>query len=124
MADATAVFFDELGKLGHVPILRRANGTIRFDLKDKTKTDRWLVTVRKGDLSVSRKNTRADCIVSTDKALFDGVTSGKKNALAAMLRGEINVEGDVQLLVLFQRLLPGSPGAVGATAAGYAGRPQ
>ena len=29
--------------------------------------------------------------------------------MAALLRGEVNVEGDIDLLVLFQRLLPGPP---------------
>jgi hypothetical protein len=29
------------------------------------------------------------------------------NAFAAVLRGEVTVEGDPRLLVLFQRLLPG-----------------
>ena len=31
------------------------------------------------------------------------------NAMAALLRGAMGVEGDVELLVLFQRLFPGPP---------------
>jgi putative sterol carrier protein len=107
MTDATAEFFDALAERQHEPLLEKATGTVRFDLKDRRKTDRWLVTVVKGDLKVSRQNLRADCVVTADKSLFDGIASGKTNAMAALLRGAMGVEGDVQLLVLFQRLLPG-----------------
>jgi putative sterol carrier protein len=107
MTDATAEFFDALAERQHEPLLEKATGTVRFDLKDRRKTDRWLVTVVKGDLKVSRQNLRADCVVTADKSLFDGIASGKTNAMAALLRGAMSVEGDVQLLVLFQRLLPG-----------------
>jgi len=107
MADPTVEFFDELARRGHEPLFEKATGTVRFDLKDG-KTDHWLVTVAKGDLAVSRRNTRADCVVTTDRALFDGVASGKTNGMAAVLRGAMTVEGDVQLLVLSLRLFPGS----------------
>jgi len=108
MADPTVEFFDELARRGHEPLFEKATGTVRFDLKDGKKTDHWLVTVAKGDLAVSRRHTRADCVVTTDRALFDGVASGKTNGMAAVLRGAMTVEGDVQLLVLFLRLFPGS----------------
>src|SRR6476661_2274023 len=109
MTDATAEFFDALVARGHEPLLEKATGTMRFELKDGKKTDRWLVTVAKGDLTVSRQNLRADCVVRADKSLFDGIASGKTNAMAALLRGAMSVEGDLQLLVLFQRLFPGPP---------------
>ena len=98
MADATTEFFDALAERGHEPLLEKTTGTVRFDLRDGKKTERWHVAVVKGDLAVSRQNLRADCVVSADKALFDGVASGKTNATAALLRGAMNVEGDVQLL--------------------------
>ena len=37
------------------------------------------------------------------------MASGKVNAMAAVLRGDLAVEGNAELLVLFQRLLPGPP---------------
>ena len=111
MADPTSEFFDELGRRGHEPLLEKATGTVRFDLRNGKTVDRWLVTVRKGDVGVSRKNVAADCVVTADRALFDSVASGRTNAFAALLRGAMGVEGDVNLLVSFQRLLPGPPRA-------------
>ncbi len=111
MADPTSEFFDELGRRGHEPLLAHIKGTVRFDLMNRRRTERWLVTVKKGDVAVSRENVGADCVVAADRALFDSVASGKTNAFAALLRGAMSVEGDVRLLVPFQRLLPGPPPA-------------
>jgi putative sterol carrier protein len=109
MTDATAEFFDALVERGHEPLLEKATGTVRFDLKDAKKMDSWLITVVKGELAVSRQNRRADCVVTADKSLFDRIVSGKTNVMSALLRGAMGVEGDVQLLVRFQRLLPEPP---------------
>ncbi len=111
MAEATTQFFAELGGRGHEPRLDAASGTLRFDLRQGKRVERWLVAVEKGDMTVSRRNVAADCVVSADLALFDDVVSGKTNAFAALLRGAAGVEGDVQLLVAFQRLFPGPPRA-------------
>jgi putative sterol carrier protein len=109
MTDATAAFFDSLVERGHEPLLGNSSGTVRFDLTAGTKTERWLVAIVNGDLAVSRRNRRADCVVTADKSLFDGIASGETNAMAALLRGAMRVTGDVRILVHFQRLLPGPP---------------
>ena len=109
MTDATVQFFDALVARGHEPQLERATGTVRFDLRDGKKIERWFVSIVKGDLAVSRRNVRADFVVSTDKAVFDDIAKGKTNAMAALLRGAVGVEGDTQLMVLLQRLFPGPP---------------
>src|SRR6266536_650894 len=120
MTDAGAGFFDELGRRGHEPLLEKATGSIRFDLADGKRTDRWLVTLDRGDVSVSRKNVAADCIVRADRTLFDAMASGDVNGMAAYLRGELTLEGDPELLVLIQRVLPG-PATRGAPHRGSAG---
>ena len=106
MTDSTAGFFHELGRRGHEPSLEKAKGSIRFDLVADARTDRWLVTLDKGDVSVSRRNVAADCVVRADRALFDAMARGEANGMAAYLRGEMVAEGDPELLVLMQRLFP------------------
>jgi putative sterol carrier protein len=112
MADVTTDFFQALASGGPHPELENAKGTLRFDLRDTGKrTVRWLVVLENGTAAVSRRNAKADCIVRTDKAVFDRVASGEQNAMAAFLRGAIEFEGDAALLLSFQRLLPAPPGS-------------
>jgi putative sterol carrier protein len=73
------------------------------------RTERWLVSFKKGEMAVSQENGEADAVVTADKALFDKLASGEQNAMAALLRGAVGVDGRVQLLAQFQRLLPGPP---------------
>ena len=107
--DATAEFFGALAERGHVPLLERATGTVRFELAEGKRVDRWLLVVDKGDLAVSRRNARAECTFRTDKALFERIVEGEANATAAVLRGAVIIDGDMELLVQLQKLFPGPP---------------
>ena len=106
-ADATAEFFRELSEREREPLLARVTATFRFDLLQGGKTERWLVEVRKGELTVSRRNRKADCVLRAEKELFDRLASGERNAMAASLRGELILEGDLTQLVQAQRLFTG-----------------
>jgi hypothetical protein len=110
MTDPTKGIFDQLAHRGHVPLLRNVSGTLRFDLIDGHRTEHWYVTVKKGNVTVSRGRKHADCLLRTDKPLFVRIMSGKVNAMTAVLRGDVAVEGQYGLLLEFQRLLPGPPG--------------
>jgi putative sterol carrier protein len=105
--DPTTRFFEALAAHSHEPLLRKATGSTRFDLVAGRKIDRWLVTVDKGDIAVTHQLGEADCVIRADKAVFDKVAAGKLNAVAAVLRGDLQVEGDWRLLVRMQRLFPG-----------------
>ena len=105
--DPTAEFFAALAARGYEPMLRNSRGSIRFDLTAGNTTERWLLRIERGELTVSRRHARAVCVVRTDKALFDGLVRGQVNALAAMLRGELRADGDRELLMRIQRLFPG-----------------
>ena len=59
------------------------------------------MAIEKGDIDVSHKNAKADCVVRADKTLFDGIAAGEVNAFAAALRGLIDIEGNPELLVSF-----------------------
>ena len=103
-SDSIAEFFAELGRRGHEPLLEKARGSARFDIADGRRTERWLVTIDKGDLRVSRRNAAADCILRVDRSSFERAVAGKLNLMAAVLRGEVIVGGDPRLLVLLRRL--------------------
>jgi putative sterol carrier protein len=122
MKDPTTEFFDELDQRGYEPLLRKATGTLRFDLADGKSKARWFVTLTKGDVSVSRANGEADCVVTTGRPLFDAIILGETNAMAAVIRGEIGVEGDQELLVLFQRVFSGPAESIRRREAALAGR--
>ena len=112
--DPTREFFTGLAAKGHEPLLANASGTIRLDVLDPDGVEHWFVAVDKGDLSVSRRNRRADVVVRADRPLADDIACGRQNAMAAMLRGELVADGDLRLMLLFQRLFPGPDDAQGA----------
>jgi putative sterol carrier protein len=108
---ATEEFFDALAKRGHEPLLHSASGTMRFDLVDEGSIEHWSVAIAKGNVSVSRRATKADALVRLDRALFERIVTGRENAMAAALRGVMVPKGDLGLVMLFQRLFPGPPSA-------------
>jgi hypothetical protein len=105
----TDEFFASLGRRHTQPLLKRASGTLRFDVLDGERVEHWCVAMDKGAVIVSRRKVRADTVVRLDKATSDGMVSGTVNAVAATLRGDLVPEGDLGLLFLFQRLFPPPP---------------
>jgi hypothetical protein len=121
MADAMTEFMNELGRRGHDPLLRKVNETIRFDLVNG-KTDRWLVRIENGDVTVAHKGGAADTVVRADREVFDRMARGKANPVASVLRGDVAWEGAWKNLVAVQRLFPGPPAASHGHPSAHAGR--
>ena len=107
--DPTTAFFDDLASIGHVPLFHSISGTIRIDLNDGGETIHWYIAIDRGDVKVSHRSAKADAVMRTEKRLFDGMAKGTVNATAAMLRGVLMLEGDLELVASFARLLPGPP---------------
>ena len=107
MTDTAGELFERLGALEQLPLPKRANGTMLFELSGGKRIERWRITIHKGAIAVARGNGPADCVLRADRKLFGRMASGKVNAFAAVLRGAVTIEGDPRLLVLFQRLLSG-----------------
>jgi len=105
MADPTSDFFERLGQPG-ARRLGNVTASIRIDLDRGKATEHWLLAIDKGNISVSRKNTKADAALHTDKEIFDRLARGEASPLASMLRGLVQAEGDTELIVLFQGLFP------------------
>ena len=97
----------ELASKGHEPLLHHASGTLRFDLRDGTRRRALVRHHGQGDVTVSHRNAKADAVMRIDKKLFEGMAKGTVNLTAALLRGVVEVEGDLGLLSSFDRLFPG-----------------
>ena len=83
--------------------------------------ERWCVTLDRGTLGVSGDVPDAECVVRTDRATLEGMVEGRVNATAALLRGLVQAEGDVELLIYLQRLFPSPPGTGDVVAAPVGG---
>ena len=105
----TAAFFDDLAARGREPLLKGASGTIRFDLLDGERLEHWAVKIDDGAIAVSHSRAKADAVVRLERSKFERMARGTMNAMAAALRGDLVVEGDLALVMLFQRLFPGPP---------------
>jgi putative sterol carrier protein len=109
MVDATTRFFEDLDRRGYEPLLQKASGTLRFDLHEGAQTTHWLLQIDRGRLQVSQEDREADTIVGTTPALFDDIATGREHSLAALLRGDMTVSGDLRLVVQVERIFPGPP---------------
>ena len=90
-------------------VIEHFGGGPRYETLAALPREIWFVSVSDGKIAVSRANADADCVVRTSRELFDGIASGEVNAMAALLRDELTAEGDLELLMLVQRLFPGPP---------------
>jgi putative sterol carrier protein len=106
LTDPTAAFFDDLKQRGHEPLLSGKRGSVRIEITKGRATERWLVEYDEGELNVSQRNRNADTTLRADKKVFDQIASGEANAMAALLRGAMSAEGNLNVLIVFQRLFP------------------
>jgi hypothetical protein len=113
MADATEEFFGRLAEREYEPLLASARGSAFFDIRGDAGSQQWVVRISNGKIAVSREPGEADFAVRADRAVFNRVAGGEVNALSAVFRGLLTVEGDARLLVMFQRLFPPPPRAAG-----------
>jgi predicted lipid carrier protein YhbT len=110
-SDGAVEFLRGLGRRGHESRWAKVSGRARLELRDGERTDRWLIAIDHGDVTVSHAGGPADCTIRAERDLFDRLCRGEANAMAAMLRGELVCTGDVELLYTIQRVFPGPPDA-------------
>lgn len=116
-------FFSDLATMGHVPLLEKTTGTLLVELSDgEAGPQHWFIRIRHGDVEVSQETPTPDCVLATDASTFEAIVGGQMNAFAAMLRGLLEVEGEIHLLVVLQAFFRPSSGATDPRTAGYAGR--
>jgi putative sterol carrier protein len=105
-----------LARPGHLTTLEGESATLRFEVTDGGRVERWHLTVADGDVTVARRNGPADATVRLRRPDAEELVTGRMNAQAALLRGLITVQGDIGVLMMFQRCLPGPPGSRGRVA--------
>lgn len=104
------------------PLPAAVNGVVRLDVDHAGTTEEWYLTIRKGVATVAREGGAPDCVLRADAATFVAVLSGEANMMAALLRGALEAEGRMLLLVVLQQLTPGETAGADVPAAGYARR--
>lgn len=109
MTNPSKDFLEDLDRRGHVRLFEKVQGRLRLDLAEETGGDSWFVVIEKGDIHVSRRREDADCVIRAERVFFDRVVTGEANAIAALLRGLIQIEGKLRLALSLWRLLPGPP---------------
>ena len=107
MSDPRAEFFERIGEQGFDPRLGHARGSVRFDVQGGDRDECWRVSLDRGAIQVTRDAEPADCVVRADAATLDRLMAGQINPTAALLRGLLGVQGELDLVLYFQRLLPG-----------------
>jgi putative sterol carrier protein len=120
MKEITRQFFTALEAQPALP--GRQTGVLRIDLADGERTEHWYLDIRKSDVRASHKGATPDCTVSTDLATFEAIVDGRMNAMAAVLRGAIQIEGRFPLIIALQAFMAGPKEAVKRPTAGYARR--
>jgi SCP-2 sterol transfer family len=105
--DGIAEFFSQLGGRGREQLLAKVTGRVRFELVDGGRTDKWLVHLAKGDVTVFHEGGPAECTIRVDRRFFERLCRGEENAIAGTLRGALVCSGDVELLFAIQRIFPG-----------------
>ena len=111
--DAVSAFFDELEQREYEPLLKKARGKVRLDLVDGKRIETRYLTIDRGKIQLSKSRAPADGVLRVERSVFERLATGEMNVVAAVLRGEVVVEGDWRLLILVQRLFPAAAGALG-----------
>jgi hypothetical protein len=108
MGDVTTEFFDRLSAEPQ-QLLSQVTTTIRIDVESGKSVETWLLEIDRGRVTAARRKAKADAVLHLDRGLLERIIGGRANAMAAVLRGLITVEGSTAHLVTFQRIFPGPP---------------
>jgi hypothetical protein len=101
VSEATERFFESLPARAPAVLRTPITGTLQIDLSTGNRTDHWLVQMRPGEAVVTHARGTADAVWHS---------SGRTQAIAAVLRNESTFSGNVVLFLAFRRFLPSPPG--------------
>lgn len=84
------------------------DGVLRVDLYTGEHTEHWVVTLRAGKPIAARDYAEADAVWRCDTELFEKLVTGESQPVAALLRNDATLSGDVTLFLAFRRFFPPS----------------
>ena len=108
--DSIADFLTRLADRSTGPILGGGTATVRFDGMHAGSVRHWYATIDGDRVEVTESGADADCVIRADLMVLEELVTGRRNAMASLLRGQLMLSGDANLMVRLQRLFPG-PGA-------------
>jgi putative sterol carrier protein len=94
--------FDLLARRLHDTSALLPQMACRFDVAGVAS---WRISVDRGRVAVKESRERADLALQLPEELLLEIVSGKKNLLAAIMRGEVVVDGDMAYAPALLRLL-------------------
>ncbi|MEU6074822.1 SCP2 sterol-binding domain-containing protein [Micromonospora sp. NPDC047074] len=103
---ATSAFFEQLTAVGHDPRLCKVRGSVRFDIRDGEQVEQWLLDIDHGQMRVTQGAGPAGTVITVSAEVAEAMTRGEMNGLAAIIRGDILVDGDIGLAMRVGRLFP------------------
>ncbi|MFG1955913.1 SCP2 sterol-binding domain-containing protein [Micromonospora sp. NPDC048830] len=107
-------FFSDLADRGHIPRLGRINAVVRIDITDDARRESRFVTVKAGDVTVSREGPSPNAVLTASEGVFARLISSGEGWYALLLRGDLLTEGDIYVLsYLAYVIFPGRPGDLG-----------
>jgi hypothetical protein len=107
VTDGAEEFLVGLSERGYEPLLAKTSGRPAIELIEGTRTTRWVVTLDNGTVTLARGDRAADATVRLDRSLFERMVEGHANATTAVLRGEVQFDGGLDLLISCGASSPG-----------------
>ncbi|MEV0426549.1 hypothetical protein [Micromonospora sp. NPDC050495] len=111
MPESIDRFFDRLPSLAPAILRGPTNGIMRIDLDVGHRTEHWLVAMGPGTAAVSRGNAEADAVWQSDMDLFADLVAGRSQGIAAVLRNDATISGELSLFLAFRRFFPEPAGS-------------
>jgi hypothetical protein len=96
-------FFERLTARGYEPLFRHTSGTIECRIEG---LGSWFIIINDGEVTVSRNQSHADCIIETSAETFMRIVKGEQHPVTAALQGKIKITGNTSIAQVFQRSLP------------------
>lgn len=75
------------------------------------RTERWRIHIRDDEVQTTSDSRDADCVIRGTKEVVERVISGETGIVAALLRNDLVISGEVRLFPLLRKLLPSPAGA-------------